>query len=866
MRFACRISLLLILLGAAAASAQINPATQIRWPSNCVGGNLYYDIVHNICTAGTSASTVSVNGSVVSNPNFNDTTPPPTGSNQNIHFQVSGSNISAWFVPGSGGGGGLPPGVTSPGFGSLTGAGQFTAQQMGPVYQVDQFPGADMGTKITACINALPVVAGSTLGGTCDARAIIGTVSGMQGFTIPAYTTVLLGPGNFTLVSGAVITVQGPSARLYGNGPSATAITGYVNGNGVIQITGSDNQVMNLQVENTDNVDNPSSDIALPVGAGNNDISRVRLQNGYYGLVTIWAGYNYGYDIYAYGQSQYSLYDGAGNSNGYDHFHSNNPGVGCAYIAAQGVVFNHIDCEGGSGPTIVVNSAFGAGGSVTINGGYIQPSEGAYIFDIISGYVTSSGVWHPGNTLGCEGQCGNLISYGSIGLPGGTMINQTSTGIFAGGNSGLAITSSNPMFALRNLNFTNQVPYWVYLSDASNTFTLRQFGPAATATPPVLTFSQDNHIIEGGAGVDLWGGARNFGRVTTNQMGGATCSVSNTGTAGSTTYTYYVVSHDYAGGVTLPIACSTTTGNATLNSTNYNVITVNTQYGNYTYDILKGNTSTLLASAGPFQSMSWSWIILTVNDTGQSTSGYSPPSRDTTADVSIAGLMNTSTVHDTGSQWTYSGANGIISANGVGTGIGSVSAVLVSGITNPTAANGVYSIFSTYNGLPAYTSGTGYYMFYGAPQWFITYGFGWGGGQAGCIANDAPTPPPNGWICQSGWTPTDGSAPLMAALPMWRVDANGLQHTSGPTPTTDTGTISTYSNNSWGIVTGLSAATSLTLTFANGGFTTAAACGWTPYASGGAGYVSSTPGLNTSSTYTFASAYTGAIGYHCDGN
>lgn len=96
------------------------------------------------------------------------------------------------------------------------------------------------------------------------------------------------------------------------------------------------------------------------------------------------------------------------------------------------------------------------------------------------------------------------------------------------------------------------------------------------------------------------------------------------------------------------------------------------------------------------------------------------------------------------------------------------------------------------------------------------------------------------------------------------IDSNGVRHKGGTAPTASAGTIT--GANEGGYITGLSAATSVTITFANSGWTTWASCQWTPYATGGAGYISSTAGLKTGSTFTFSAAYTGSVSYHCDGN
>jgi len=63
----------------------------------------------------------------------------------------------------AGGGGTLPGGGT---YAALAGT-----SQPGSAYQVDQFPGADFGAKLQACVNAV----NQSYGGTCDARNFTGT-------------------------------------------------------------------------------------------------------------------------------------------------------------------------------------------------------------------------------------------------------------------------------------------------------------------------------------------------------------------------------------------------------------------------------------------------------------------------------------------------------------------------------------------------------------------------------------------------------------------------------------------------------------------------------------------------------------------
>ena len=78
------------------------------------------------------------------------------------------------------------------------------------------------------------------------------------------------------------------------------------------------------------------------------------------------------------------------------------------------------------------------------------------------------------------------------------------------------------------------------------------------------------------------------------------------------------------------------------------------------------------------------------------------------------------------------------------------------------------------------------------------------------------------------------------------------------------GSVATYSTNAGGEITGLSAATSVTITFANSGWTNAAFCTATPSTTL-ATVVYNSAQSNTAVTFTFP-ALTGNLFYHCDGN
>ena len=100
-------------------------------------------------------------------------------------------------------------------------------------------------------------------------------------------------------------------------------------------------------------------------------------------------------------------------------------------------------------------------------------------------------------------------------------------------------------------------------------------------------------------------------------------TITTSGTAGSTTYTYYLVCHDRYGGSTVPSgAGSTGTGNASLSASNYNVVTIPGELGCTTWDVLSPDTahSVALAVPGP-----------TFNDMGAGNSPYTTPTLNTTA-------------------------------------------------------------------------------------------------------------------------------------------------------------------------------------------------------------------------------------------
>jgi hypothetical protein len=121
--------------------------------------------------------------------------------------------------------------------------------------------------------------------------------------------------------------------------------------------------------------------------------------------------------------------------------------------------------------------------------------------------------------------------------------------------------------------------------------------------------------------------------LSTNFVNAPSPSVSVAGTTGSTTYTYALVGHTIAGGVTtVSSTTQVTNGNATLSATNYNNVCVGYQSWAFpqiaNWDILKVVGGTYYA-LGTNVAISPTNGNVCVEDTGQSLSAYNAPATNT---------------------------------------------------------------------------------------------------------------------------------------------------------------------------------------------------------------------------------------------
>jgi hypothetical protein len=128
----------------------------------------------------------------------------------------------------------------------------------------------------------------------------------------------------------------------------------------------------------------------------------------------------------------------------------------------------------------------------------------------------------------------------------------------------------------------------------------------------------------------------------------STPTIGVTGPTGTTSYgPYYVVCHDGNGGITNVSAASNTIadGPATLSPTNNIQVQWSVNPACYSYDVLKGNTTTALLTGVGFTTVISGQTPgnAAVADTGQATSAYSPPTRNTTSDVNALDFISSGT-------------------------------------------------------------------------------------------------------------------------------------------------------------------------------------------------------------------------------
>lgn len=157
------------------------------------------------------------------------------------------------------------------------------------------------------------------------------------------------------------------------------------------------------------------------------------------------------------------------------------------------------------------------------------------------------------------------------------------------------------------------------------------------------------HMIGNGRGRMLPGTIATYGIDVTQIPNPPAPLLTLEGDAGSTTYTYYLIAKDSAGRRTLPSPVATiSNGPDTLNDVAKIRIAAAGSFDAIAFDILKGDTSTLLATDVPVGTL----MRRAFFDVGQETEPYTPPATNETGQLALTG-----TLHHGGSAAGFFGAN-----------------------------------------------------------------------------------------------------------------------------------------------------------------------------------------------------------------
>jgi len=487
----------------------------------------------------------------------------------------------------------------------------------GPVQYADHFVGVTFDVKVRACIAALPSV-----GGICDARGLIGAHTMATSINVGSNrgepVTLLLGNATIARARGTQFIYHSNSA-IIGTGRASTSIKGndavaaFYPGN--FSANPQNVTIANLHVDNSaqntgsigiyvqtlysryENLSiGPTLDIGLKVGG---QPGACPCYNTFKGVFT--SGSKYGAD-FSVNTAQNQWYGGGFSGP-----------IGL-YMESGINQFFGPDFE--NDPTAIEFTS-GAGGNLFI-GPYFEGNKhnvkldaGAHGNSIIGG--SWSGPNSAPNIINNSGATDNFIfTTGSGPQAGGVAPLAFGASTFVvGGNMAYNYDGNGASYITSDGSFANGIDF-----DWGTTNAGSRLGKV-----PIQT-----------GWVNASGGLSVRGYNSTASLPDPSApSIKQGGTAGITSYAYYVVCHDYNGGTsTVSPVGSTSTGNATLSTTNYNIVTYSCGPGWNTADILKGTTS---MSLGTGQHPNG-----TIEDIGHAPEAYTTPTRNTTSDVSIAGM------------------------------------------------------------------------------------------------------------------------------------------------------------------------------------------------------------------------------------
>lgn len=519
--------------------------------------------------------------------------------------------------------------LTVAGSSTFTGLASFKSTGNNVQY-ADQFPGADSAAKVNAAIAALPAS-----GGTVDARGLTGAQAMGSNISLGSDTkpvTLLLGNATITRGVGAqflyfnqshVIGVGGFVA----SGAAATSIVGKSGDTAAAFVYGGTGQPAGLlfqdfQVLNNTGAGSIGIDWTRPLASimRNVEVSGdTALQVGGSGWC---ACYNSFYNVFARGSAYGVHWKSVANQNQWFGGQSwtSSAGVGMFFDGASTNQIYSDDVEGSSAHAFEISGQTNA-----IFNPYLE-STGPILLD--SGANGNFIIGGSGSGIGFVDNSGNTSNY--IKMTG-------ASGDTGGWGSADAVSQTLYWGDSIGGDYNDKLGFHMTPNSGGFPFDLNWYGQALT----VYGHYGHAHINVGHLGAT--GGASIEGKITEGQIGDPSApTVSVVGTSGSTSYSYYVVAHDETGGITkVSSAGSTSIGNAILSSANYNQICWPAEDGVWGWDVLKNNTSTALATnLGYGMSYDSTNKQFCYKDTGQATSAYTPPTRNSTGDVTVAGSLS----------------------------------------------------------------------------------------------------------------------------------------------------------------------------------------------------------------------------------
>lgn len=386
------------------------------------------------------------------------------------------------------------------------------------------------------------------------------------------------------------------------------------------------------------------------------------------------------------GQAGFQIGGSGGGANAFSETFDGGGMHGCAidYNLLAGSQIRIADTLGGGQKSVVVG---GAASVQLLNNRWedLNLSSGGYAIDISNSTGTILDM--RGNTI--TGPSGASVFKGAVYSSGGGITSLTLSGNYFSGfsNTFVASTVINNTPQIPTLvvgpNTFPDTPNWNFLAfcgetvlgtNCSKGWTLTENGEllnnTSTLTSPPFTLTGAyysgssipdstifTHIPTGSGGtsgvasylvISHPSGSTSYGISLPPVLGGLSTStlttptidsVTTTGTAGSTSYSYKIVANDGAGGTTAASSASTTTtGNATLSGSNCNQVNFKARTGAYSYGVYRTASGGTASTTGLIGTIFPSSIAggndnYLFTDCGLAGNGVTPPATNTTGQL-----------------------------------------------------------------------------------------------------------------------------------------------------------------------------------------------------------------------------------------